>query len=73
MLSIDYMETTTKRQELLKAINQRLEKAYEDTLEDVLELLDIRKAEDEEDIKAFEKAENEPTMTWEQYKQELKS
>ncbi|MHC0064807.1 hypothetical protein ACWATR_18205 [Nostoc sp. UIC 10890] len=67
------METTTKRQELLKAINQRLEQAYEDTLEDVLELLDIRKAEDEEDIKAFEEDENEPTITWEQYKQELES
>ncbi|MEH1871778.1 hypothetical protein [Nostoc sp.] len=67
------METTTKRQELLKAINQRLEQAYEDTLEDVLELLNIRKAEDEEDIKAFEEAENEPTISWEQYKQELES
>ncbi|MBD2513542.1 hypothetical protein H6G93_00685 [Nostoc sp. FACHB-973] len=67
------METTTKRQELLKTINKRLEEAYEDTLEDVLELLDIRKTEDEEDLKAFEEAENEPTITWEQYKQELES
>lgn len=67
------METTTKRQELLKAINQRLEQAYEDTLEDVLELLDIRSSEDQEDIKAFEETENEPTITWEQYKQELES
>jgi hypothetical protein len=67
------METTTKRQELLKAINQKLEQAYEDTLEDVLELLDIRKAEDEEDIKAFKEDENEPTITWEEYKQELES
>ena len=67
------METTTKRQELLKAINKRLEQAYEDTLEDVLELLDIRRAEDEEDIKAFEDAEKEPTISWEKYKQELDS
>jgi hypothetical protein len=67
------METTTKRQELLKAIHERLEQAYEDTLEDVLELLDIRKAEDEEDIKAFEEAKNEPTLTWEQYKKEIES
>ncbi|MBD2163923.1 hypothetical protein H6G04_05840 [Calothrix membranacea FACHB-236] len=67
------METTTKRQELLKAIYERLEQAYEDTLEDVLELLDIRKAEDEEDIKAFEEAKNEPTLTWEQYKKEIES
>ncbi|MBX9257132.1 hypothetical protein H1Q63_24940 [Desmonostoc muscorum CCALA 125] len=67
------METTTKRQELLKAIYKKLEDAYEDTLEDVLELLDIRKTEDKEDIKTFEEAENEPTITWEQYKQELES
>ncbi|MBC6429732.1 hypothetical protein FM036_02225 [Nostoc sp. HG1] len=67
------MKTTTKRQELLKAINKRLEQAYDDTLEDVLELLDIRKVEDEEDIKAFEEAENEPTISWEKYKQELGS
>ncbi len=67
------METTTKRQELLKAINKRLEDAYEDTLEDVLELLYIRKAENEEDLKAFEEAKNEATITWEQYKQELES
>jgi hypothetical protein len=57
------METTTKRQELLKAIHERLEQAYEDTLEDVLALLDIRKVEDEEDIKAFEETKNEPTLT----------
>ena len=67
------METTTKRQELLKAIYERLEQAYEDTLEDVLELLDIRKAEDDEDIKAFEETKNEPTLTWEQYKKEIES
>lgn len=67
------METTTKRQELLKAIHEILEQAYEDTLEDVLELLDIRKAEDEEDIKAFEETKNEPTLTWEQYKKEIES
>ncbi|BAY65271.1 hypothetical protein NIES22_53740 [Calothrix brevissima NIES-22] len=67
------MEATTKRQELLKAIYEKLEQAYEDTLEDVLELLDIRKAEDEEDIKAFEETKNEPTFTWEQYKKEIES
>jgi hypothetical protein len=43
------------------------------TLEDVIELLDIRSSEDEEDIKAFEEAENEPTISWEQYKRELES
>jgi hypothetical protein len=63
------METTTKRQELLKVIYEKLEQAYEDTLEDVIELLDIRKEEDEEDIRAIEEAKNEPTIPWEQVKQ----
>ncbi len=65
------MGTTTKKQALLKIIYKKLEQAYEDTLEDVIELLDIRSSEDEEDIKAFEDAKNEPTISWEQYKREL--
>ena len=48
------MEATDRRKALLKAIYERLEEAYEDTLEDVIELLDIRKAEDKEDIKAIQ-------------------
>lgn len=56
------METTTKKQALLKIIYQKLEQAYEDTLEDVIELLDIRSSEDEEDIRAFEDTKNEPTI-----------
>jgi hypothetical protein len=67
------METTTRKQALLKVIYEQLELAYEDTLEDVLELLKIRKIEDEEDIQAFKDAENEPTISWEQYKQELEA
>ena len=64
------METTTKKQALLKAIYEELQNSYEDTLEDVLELLKIRKNEDEEDIKAIEAAKKEPTILWEQVKQE---
>ncbi|MEA5593148.1 hypothetical protein [Rivularia sp. UHCC 0363] len=71
------METTTRRRELLKAINERLEDAYEDTLEDVIELLDIRKAEDEEDIKAIqenrEDIKRNGSIPWEQVKRELDS
>jgi len=67
------METTTRKQALLKAVYEQLELAYEDTLEDVLELLKIRKIEDEEDIQAFKDTENEPTTTWEQYKRELEA
>lgn len=65
------MQTTTKRQALLKVIYEKLEQAYEDTLEDVVQLLDIRKAEDEEDIQAFEDAKNEPRIPWEQVQKEL--
>lgn len=67
------METTTKRQALLKAIYEKLEQAYEDTLEDVIELLDIRKKEDEEDIQAVKEAKNDTTISWEEYERELKS
>ncbi|NMG10759.1 hypothetical protein [Brasilonema sp. UFV-L1] len=67
------METTTKRQALLKAIYEKLEQAYEDTLEDVIQLLDIRQAEDEEDIQAIKEAQNDNSISWEEYKRELES
>ncbi len=71
------METTSRRQVLLKAIYERLELAYEDTLEDVIELLDIRKAEDLEDIKAVKEAREDikinGSIPWEQLKKELAS
>ena len=71
------MEATAKRQALLKAIYERLEEAYEDTLEDVIELLDIRKAEDLEDIKAIQEARKDikinGSIPWEQVKKELTS
>jgi hypothetical protein len=65
------METTTKKQQLLKIIYEKLEQAYEDTLEDVIELLDIRKTEDLEDMQAFEDAKNEHRIPWEQVQKEL--
>ncbi|ABA22111.1 conserved hypothetical protein [Trichormus variabilis ATCC 29413] len=64
------MQPTKTRQELLKAIDEELEQAYDDTLEDVLELLKIRKSEDEEDIQDICAAKNDTTISWEQYKQE---
>ncbi|WP_445633250.1 DUF2281 domain-containing protein [Nostoc sp. DSM 114161] len=64
------METTKTRQALLKAIYEELEQAYEDTLEDVLELLKIRKSEDEEDLQDIYAARNDTTISWEEYKQE---
>lgn len=71
------MEFTTRRQALLKAIHERLEEAYEDTLEDVIELLDIRKKEDLEDIKAVQEGREDikinGSISWQQVKQELAS
>ena len=64
-----------RRQVLLKAIQERLEKAYEDTLEDVIELLDIRALEDEEDLKAMKEGREDikkhGSIPWEQVKREL--
>ncbi|GAA6621554.1 hypothetical protein [Scytonema sp. NUACC26] len=65
------MQTTTRKQQLLKIIYEKLEQAYEDTLEDVIELLDIRKQEDLEDLQAFKDAKNEPKIPWEQVQKEL--
>jgi len=71
------MESTTRRQALLKVIHERLEEAYDDTLEDVIELLDIRKKEDLEDIKAVQKGREDikinGSISWQQIKQELAS
>lgn len=69
------METITRRQALLKAIYEELEQAYEDTLEDVLELLKIRKTEDEEDIRDIQTAKEDikinGTVSWEEIKKEI--
>ena len=67
------METTNKKQALLKTIYERLEQVYED----VLELLNISESEDTEDIRdavaELEDAKVNGTISWEQYKQEIKS
>ncbi|MGB6296399.1 MAG: hypothetical protein WBF90_09455 [Rivularia sp. (in: cyanobacteria)] len=71
------MEISTKRQALLKAIHERLKESYEDTLEDVLELLDTRASEDIEDIKAMQESREDikrnGSVSWEQVKQEIAS
>lgn len=71
------MEISTKRQALLKAIHERLKESYEDTLEDVLELLDTRASEDIEDIKAMRESREDikrnGSVSWEQVKQEIAS
>ncbi|MBD2724888.1 hypothetical protein H6G96_00775 [Nostoc sp. FACHB-892] len=67
------METTTKRQALIKVINEQLELAYDDTLQEILSLLKIRKQEDEADERDFEEGlkdivEN-GTLTWSEHQQ----
>lgn len=67
------METTTKRQALIKAINEQLELAYDDTLQEILSLLKISKQEDESDERDFEEGlkdivEN-GTLTWSEHQQ----
>jgi len=67
------METPTKRQALIKAINEQLELAYDDTLQEILSLLQICKQEDESDERDFEEglkdiAEN-GTLTWSEHQQ----
>ncbi|MCC5618503.1 hypothetical protein LC605_26135 [Nostoc sp. CHAB 5836] len=67
------METTTKRQALIKAINEQLELVYDDTLQEILLLLKIRKQEDELDERDFEEGlkdiEENGTLTWSEHQQ----
>lgn len=70
------METTTTKQALLKAIYAELETAYDDTLQEILSLLIIRKQEDEEDEIDFEEglkdiAKN-GTVSWKEIKKDIK-
>ncbi|MBD2385569.1 hypothetical protein [Cylindrospermum sp. FACHB-282] len=66
---------TSTKEALLKAIYVELENAYEDTLEEILELLKIRRSEDEEDIKeyhaALEDIKTNGTIPWLQAKREI--
>ncbi|MBE9056375.1 hypothetical protein [Sphaerospermopsis sp. LEGE 08334] len=70
------METTNRKQALLKAIYERLEQVYEDTLEDVLELLNFSEREDAEDIAdavaELEDAKVNGTISWEDYQKKIK-
>ncbi|MEH2192528.1 MAG: hypothetical protein V7K98_07775 [Nostoc sp.] len=67
------METTTKRQALIKAINEHLELAYDDTLQEILSLLKIRKQEDESDERDFEEGlkdiRENGALTWSEHQQ----
>jgi hypothetical protein len=70
------MEIITRRQALIKDIHERLEQAYEDTLEDILELLTkIDDEEDEEDIRdariELEDMKKNGGIPWEEIKRNM--
>ena len=72
------MKTEQERQEIIKAINLLLNQAYDTTLDEIYTLLQkIEEDEEEEDLKAYDKAKKDAeidgTMSWEEAKKEHKT
>ena len=72
------MKNEQEREQLIKEINVLLNQAYDSTLDEIYALLQtIEEEEEEEDLKAYEKARKEPTIdnsvSWEEAKKELKT
>ncbi len=72
------MKTEHEREEIIKAINILLTQAYDSTLDEFYALLKkIEDEEEEEDLKAYEKAkkdaEIDATVSWEEAKKELET
>ncbi|MBW4635956.1 MAG: hypothetical protein KME30_29965 [Iphinoe sp. HA4291-MV1] len=70
------MKTEQQRQETIQAINELLNQAYDSTLDEILTLLErIETEEDENDLKAYHTAKNDPenqiTIPWEDIKKEI--
>ncbi|TFI53230.1 hypothetical protein BLD44_018035 [Mastigocladus laminosus UU774] len=70
------MKTEREREELIKAINVLLNQAYDSTLDEIYTLLNsIEDEEDEEDLKAYDIAKNDPDsnilIAWEDIKKEI--
>ncbi|NJM72581.1 MAG: hypothetical protein HC862_21870 [Scytonema sp. RU_4_4] len=70
------MKTEREREEIIKAINELLNQAYDSTLDEILALLKrIEAEEDENDLKAYHTAKNDPesqiTIPWEDIKKEI--
>ncbi|MFB2772949.1 hypothetical protein ACE1AT_27310 [Pelatocladus sp. BLCC-F211] len=70
------MKTEREREELIKAMNVLLNHAYDSVLDDVYAFLQkIEDEEDEEDLKAYEIAKNDPEsnifIAWEDIKKEI--
>ncbi|MEH2401798.1 hypothetical protein [Nostoc sp.] len=72
------MKTEHDREQLIKKINVLLSQAYDSTLDEIYALLKtIEAEEEEEDLKAYEKAKKEAnidnSVSWEEAKKELKT
>jgi len=72
------MKSEQEREQLIKEINILLNQAYDSTLDEIYALLQtIEEAEEEEDLKAYDKAKKEAnidnSLSWEEAKKELKA
>ncbi|MBD2614556.1 MAG: hypothetical protein RMY62_026470 [Nostoc sp. ZfuVER08] len=72
------MKSQQEREQLIKEINILLNQAYDSTLDEIYALLQrIEEAEEEEDLKAYDKAKKEAnidnSLSWEDAKKELKA
>ncbi|MEH2035745.1 hypothetical protein [Nostoc sp.] len=72
------MKSEQEREQLIQEINILLNQAYDSTLDEIFALLQtIEQEEEEEDLKAYEKAKEEAnidnSLSWEEAKKELKT
>jgi hypothetical protein len=72
------MKNEQEREQLIKEINILLNQAYDSTLDEIYALLQtIEEAEEEEDLKAYDKAKKEAnidnSLSWKEAKKELKA
>jgi hypothetical protein len=72
------MKSEQERERLIKEINVLLNQAYDSTLDEIYALLQtIEEEEEEEDLKAYDKAKKEAnidsSVSWEEAKKELKA
>ena len=72
------MKSEQEREQLIKEINVLLNQAYDSTLDEIYALLQtIEEEEEEEDLKAYDKAKKEAnidnSVSWEEAKKELKT
>ncbi len=72
------MKTEHEREQLIKDINKLLNQAYDSTLDEIYALLlKIEDEEEEEDVKAYDKAKKDAdidgSVSWEEAKKELKT